>query len=179
MADGSLWVVTQSGVVDRVDARTGKVLATIPVGAASYEAVAAFGSIWVSNRSDGTLTRIDPSTSEVVDTVAVPEVQPGGIVAADGALWIGNDTGGLSFLIRLDPDTGAVTKVEAGGRPAYVTATPGRVWTSNGYDGTVTAIDTGTSTAVGSPVPAGAYPVNLAATPDGAEVWVPDDEGDT
>ncbi len=179
VADRSLWIVTQSGVVDRVDPRTGKVVARIPVGATSYEAAAAFGSIWVSNRSDGTLTRIDPSTNKVIDTVAVPDVQPGGIVAADGALWIGNDTGGASFLIRLDPDTGAVTKIDAGERPAYVTATPGKVWTSDGYDGTVSTIDTQTSEAIGDPVPAGAYPVNLEATPDGTEVWVPDDEGDT
>ncbi len=179
VAEQSLWVVTQSGVVDRIDPRTGRVVATIPVGATSYEAAAAFGSIWVSNRSDGTLTRIDPATNEVVDTVAVPDIQPGGIVAVDGALWIGNDTGGQAFFVRLDPSSGTATKVDAGGRPAYVTSTPGRVWTANGYDGTVTAINTQTSTVVGDPVPAGTYPVNLAATPDGAEVWVPDDEGDT
>ena len=176
---GSLWVVTQSGVLDRVDPGTGRVEAAIPVGAASYEAVAAFGSVWVTNRNGGTLTRIDPAINQVADTIDLPQIQPGGIVEGDGALWVGNDTSGQTNLVRIDPDTLEVSELEAGGRPAFVATSPGRVWVANQTDGSVTVIDSATSSPVGAPIAAGTMPVNLAATPDGAEVWVPDDRGDT
>ena len=66
-AAGSIWVTTQSGVVDRVDPATGKVLATVTTGAASYETIGALGAVWVSNRNGRSVTRIDPATNKAVD----------------------------------------------------------------------------------------------------------------
>ena len=54
LAAGSLWVVTQSGRLDRFDPATGKRLASIPVGATTYDLTYALGSVRVTNRNGGT-----------------------------------------------------------------------------------------------------------------------------
>ena len=64
VADGALWVAdAHEDVVRRVDLRTRRTIATIPVGRAPYGIVAAFGSIWVTNADDGTVSRIDLHTN--------------------------------------------------------------------------------------------------------------------
>jgi streptogramin lyase len=177
-AAGSLWVTTQSGVVDRVDPETGKVLASVETGAASYETIGALGSVWVSNRNGRSVTRIAPATNSPT-TRPVGEVNAGGIVEEGGFLWLGDDTTGASSILRIDPRTWRTTAVPTGGdRPGYVAATPGRVWVSNVKSGTVTGLDATTLAPVGPPTPAGASPVNLKASADGAWVWVPDDVSD-
>jgi YVTN family beta-propeller protein len=174
-AFGSLWVVTQSGRLDRVDPRTGDVTARIKVGATSYQAVATPDAVWVSNRDDGTLTQVDPATNDVVRTVRLPDMQPGGMVYAAGALWIGNDTSGSTTLRRMDPQTRKTVRVTAGDRPVYLTSTPGAVWVSNVTDGTVSRIDVASNEETAT-LEVGLSPVNLKARRT-HEVWVPDDVG--
>ena len=177
-ANGSIWVTTQSGVVDRVDPATGKVTASVTTGDASYETVGALGAVWVSNRNSHSVTRIDPRTNKGV-TRTVGEVNAGGFVEEGGFLWLGDDTTGASAILRVDPRTWKSTPVPTGGnRPGYVAATPGKIWVSNVKSGTVAGIDATTLAPVGPPAAAGASPVNLKASADGAWVWVPDDVGD-
>ena len=179
--EDALWVVTQSGVVERVDptgAKGPRVVASVPTGAASYQAAEAFGSIWVTNRNSQSLTRIDPATARTT-TVELPGVNAGGVVAASGALWVGDDATGSHRIVRLDPKTLETRDVEVGGdRPAYLAATGDTVWVSRVRSGTVSAVDATTAESTGAPVPAGASPVNLHASPDGRWVWVPDDRTD-
>ena len=176
VAFGSLWVVTQSGRLDRVDPKTGHVTARIKVGAASYQAVATPGMLWVSNRNDGTLSQVDPRTDKVVRTVRLDGVQPGGMVYAGGSLWVGDDTTGDTEVLRIDTRTRHITKVTAGSRPAYLTATTGAIWVSNVSDGTVSRIDIATNRQT-STLEVGLSPVNLEAGHHGEDVWVPDDVG--
>ncbi len=176
--DDSLWVATQSGVVDRVDPAGPTLVSSVPTGAASYQAAGAFGSIWVSNRNGRSLTRIDPET-EKTTTVDLAGTNAGGIVEAAGALWIGDDTTGSTRILRVDPGTLEATTVEVGAdRPAYLAATGDTVWVSGVRSGSVVAVDAAAGAVVGDPVPAGASPVNLHASPDGRWVWVPDDGTD-
>lgn len=176
-ARGTLWVVTQSGVIDRVDPETGKVHARIKTGEVSYEALEAFGSVWVTNRESRTLTRIDPASNKVIETVSLPEIRPGGIVSAGGSLWIGNDTAGQQFLNRYYPDTKKVETVAAGFRPAWLATTAGSVWAAAQGDGTVVRLDA-RSGAIKGIIKAGQNPVNLDAFDGGSpEIWVPDDVG--
>jgi YVTN family beta-propeller protein len=174
---GSLWIATQSGLLDRVDPATGKVVAHVKVGDTSYEPLAAFGCVWVTNRGSNSVSQIDPATNKVVRTIATPFVNAGGIVDANGSLWVGNDASGDTELLRIDPGTGRITKVKAGDRPAFVAAAGGSVWVANQNDHNVTRLDAATG-AVRGTVPAGSSPVNLAALPGARpEVWVPDDVG--
>ena len=176
--DDSLWVVTQSGVVDRVDPTGPTLVSSVPTGLASYQAAEAFGSIWVTNRSGQSLTRIDPTTEETT-TTDLAGTNAGGVVEAAGALWVGDDTTGSTHVLRVDPHTLEATEVEVGGdRPAYLAATGDTVWVSRVRSGTVVAVDARAGSVVGDPVPAGAMPVNLHPSPDGRWVWVPDDSTD-
>ncbi len=174
----SLWVVTQSGVVDRVDPEALRLRSSVETGFASYQAAEAFGAVWVSNRGSQSLTRIDPDTEQTT-TVELPGTNAGGLVAAGGALWVGDDTTGSGVVVRVDPESSQVREIEVGGdRPAYLAATGDTVWVSRVRSGTVSALDARTGQPVGEPVPAGSSPVNLHASPDGRWVWVPDDRGD-
>jgi YVTN family beta-propeller protein len=49
-----------------------------------YECLA--GSVWVANGGDGTVSRIDPRTDEVIETIPVGH-RPQGIAVAGGAVW--------------------------------------------------------------------------------------------
>ena len=178
VAYGSLWVITQSGFLDRVDPATGSVVAHVAVGETSYQAIATPGAIWVSNRDGHSLTRVDPATNQPTLTLPLPGVDPGGMVYAGGSLWVGDDTSGATSLLRLDLRTNKVTRVAAGRRPAYLTAVGDSVWVSDQEDGTVSRLDARTGR-VTATVPAGSSPVNLNPRPGAKpEIWVPDDAGD-
>ena len=45
------------------------------------------GSVWVSNTSDGTVSRIDPASGRVVATIPVGP-NPGAIVVGEGSVWV-------------------------------------------------------------------------------------------
>ena len=107
-AAGSVWVTNlNSGTVARIDPRTNRVVARIPVGAGPYGLAAGGGSIWVSNSADGTVSRISPRTNSVVKSFRAG-VEPNGLLYAYGALWVGDYGGGK--LLRLDPATGRITR---------------------------------------------------------------------
>jgi YVTN family beta-propeller protein len=45
------------------------------------------GAVWVTNSGDATVSRIDPATNEVVDTLDVGAA-PTGIAVANGFVWV-------------------------------------------------------------------------------------------
>jgi YVTN family beta-propeller protein len=45
------------------------------------------GSLWVANSGDGTVTRIDPVSGRVVETIAVGG-SPNGIAAVGDEIWV-------------------------------------------------------------------------------------------
>jgi DNA-binding beta-propeller fold protein YncE len=66
--DGSIWVLNQGdGTVSRVDARTGKLVATIAVGIPGHGGEIAFGggSVWATEM-EFPLSQIDAKTNKVV-----------------------------------------------------------------------------------------------------------------
>ena len=58
------------------------------------------GGVWVGNVGDRTLTRIDPSTRDVVRTVAL-DATPTGVAVTQGAVWVVH--GRLGLVSRIDP----------------------------------------------------------------------------
>jgi YVTN family beta-propeller protein len=46
-----------------------------------------FGSVWVTNYDDGTVSRVDPATNEVVATIEVGR-HPDHIAAGEGGVWV-------------------------------------------------------------------------------------------
>jgi streptogramin lyase len=88
VAFGSVWIACVSDGVWRLDPVSLRPTAVLPMGKAVTFAVAAgAGSIWVSNREAGTVTRIDPRTSRVVARIKVGHFTHG-LAFAGGAVWV-------------------------------------------------------------------------------------------
>ncbi|HLG08303.1 MAG TPA: hypothetical protein VI409_06505, partial [Gaiellaceae bacterium] len=62
-------------------------LTTIPVGDGPVDVAAGEEGIWVANSLDGTVSRIDPETGDVVATVEVGEGLQR-VAAGEGAVWV-------------------------------------------------------------------------------------------
>ena len=62
---------------------------TEDVGTGPTAVLHAYGSIWVANHLDGTVTRLEPSTGKELATVHVGD-DPSALGAAAGSLWVAN-----------------------------------------------------------------------------------------
>jgi len=116
---GSIWLITNenatdSGTVTRVDAKTGKVTAQIPVKPKSHAVVFAFGSAWVTSTGGNSMSRIDPRRNAVVADLAV-SAKPRFLAAGAGSVWVLSQSDGI--LSRIDPRTNRVVAKIAVGVP--------------------------------------------------------------
>ncbi len=104
--NGSFWITGRGLGVLRVDPNSGVVQATIPIGPAGFDIVAAQGRIVALAATEKGAARgdpivagvqtIDPSTNAVVSTVtARATLYAGGLAAAGGHVWIADVVGGL------------------------------------------------------------------------------------
>lgn len=139
---------------------------TFDVGRTPAAVLATRSAIWVANRTDGTLTRLDPRTRELT---SVPiGGSPAALASTPGSLWVADFTRDL--VLRIDPSTGrSLGRVDVGPGPAALTTADGAVWVASVQEGTVQRIDPSTMNA-SAPLPVGYGPVALASTP--GTVWV-------
>jgi len=140
------------------------------------------GAVWVTNRVDGTVSRIDPVSGEVTDTIYIGNYFPGPVTVGEGAVWVVNRLcdGTVS---RIDPVSGEVTDTIPVGQQRYgdnveleicaagLAVGEGAVWVTNRVDGTVSRIDP-VSGEVTDTIPVGGDPIRVAVG-EGA-VWVTD-----
>ena len=71
--------------------------------------------MWVANTQDDTVSRIDPRSAAVTQTIPVG-ARPTGIAAGDGAVWVANSLGGT--VSRIDPEANQVeATIEVGEAP--------------------------------------------------------------
>ena len=98
----------------------------INVGTAPTSLAVGFGSVWVANSLDGTVSRIDPQRNTVTGTVAVGD-GAGAVAVAAGGVWVSSQYAGT--IERIDPVTDAVTRtVRVGSRPQGLAVAGGLVW---------------------------------------------------
>jgi outer membrane protein assembly factor BamB len=147
VAFGSVWVSeTNAGQILRVDPRTRRVTARIPVGS-EVSLAAGEGSVWAIPRESGIpsspLMRIDPRTNRIVARIAMrtPNGDPfgGGFIVAGPRVWV---IGGSS-LLAVDPTRNVpVRAIELGGSYQVTDAflRDGELWVTRG-DGTITRFD--------------------------------------
>jgi DNA-binding SARP family transcriptional activator/DNA-binding beta-propeller fold protein YncE len=126
-----------------VDAKTDRVVASIPTGSEPTALVAGLGGIWVGDARDGTVTRIDPRTRQVVKRIgiAAPAID---LATGLGSVWAA--TGGFGQVVRIDPGLdpslgGVVDRISLGtpGNPIIPTVSAvavggGSVW-AGAFDG--------------------------------------------
>ncbi len=102
--DEHVWVSNAPrNSVMRLDPKANTVAATIAVGKEPGSGLAAgFGSLWVPNCGDSTLSRIDLKTGLVSATFPMTFADSeGGIATGAGSVWVLTDT--RSTLARIDP----------------------------------------------------------------------------
>jgi virginiamycin B lyase len=169
---GSLWVPNCGDPsVSRVDLKTGKVVATLPLTIGNSEGGLAVGagSVWLMLDAKGTLARIDPDTNKVVAQIAVP-TGSFAVAFGEGAVWITSTENNL--LTRVNAYTNVVEEtIAVGPRPRFLAVGEGSVWTINQGDGTISRVDAKTNKVIatieaGIPGPGGEIAVGERS------VWV-------
>jgi glutamine cyclotransferase len=95
--------------IDKIDPRTGDVVASIPApGSGSDSGLTwAEGSLWVGQYRDRKIHQIDPATGAVIRSIESNRFVTG-VTWVDGELWHGTWEAEESELRRIDPASGAV-----------------------------------------------------------------------
>ena len=81
--------------------------ATIPVGRQPTTVVIGQRAVWVANKLDNSLSRIDPQTNRVVATITASDGVADLAVGRD-AVWTGGDRRGVARVVRIDSRTNRV-----------------------------------------------------------------------
>jgi len=144
----------RSDVLERVDSRTGRILATLRRPGFTPNAIGlGGGSVWVAyaSRSEWETTvivRIDAKTNRFARDLAVLHGRvPSALVYADGMLWLlaHNEEEQGARLTQIDPKDGSVIGVPlhlTGGTPGLLVAQDRTLWVGEDLDqGTVTRVD--------------------------------------
>ena len=166
---------SQAGSSPSASSPGGPITVTIPVGDAGGAIAVGFGSVWVANSADGSVSRIDPVAAKVVATIPVGSA-PFGVAAGEGAVWVTNQED--DSLSRIDPATNRVAQtIPVGMLPIGVAVTPGAVWVANHHGDSVVRVDPKTNkivktVSVGS-TPIGG-PAHMASGAGSVWVGVPD-----
>jgi streptogramin lyase len=113
-----------------IDPATDTIVGEIPVGGRPAGPAVGEGSVWLGNRDDNTLLRIDPRSLDVVRTIGL-RVAPTDVEVGTGNVWVLSDWA----LLRVDPATNDVvdtirlprasgqqrwSHMEVGGNAVYV-----------------------------------------------------------
>jgi YVTN family beta-propeller protein len=149
-------------------AASGSPIAQAQVGTGPNAIATGSGGVWVANTDDNSVSRVDPDTNAVVQTISVGN-QPSAVAVGDGFVWVANTGDGT--VSQIDPGTNKVVRTirQVGNQPVGVAYGEGGVWVSNASDKTVVRIDP-ISAKVAAPIPV-ASGADAVAVGEGS-VWV-------
>jgi streptogramin lyase len=138
-SEGRIWVTRASGAeLTIVDATTGKILGTVPIGRHPRFLTAGGGAVWTLNQEKGSLSRIDVAGQQPVVTLPLDVPGSGGdITYADGEVWVTMIKTPLTVIDAARSQTLCQWK-GAGGDAVGVGH--GSIWLTNLRLGTVTRI---------------------------------------
>ncbi|HVO54810.1 MAG TPA: protein kinase [Solirubrobacterales bacterium] len=130
VGDGSLWVLGDA--LDRrlwrLDARTGRVEATIALGFPPTSVAVAGGAAWITDGLHDRVFPVDTSDNRVLAPLRVG-AGASGVAAGAGSVWVANTIAGT--LSRIDPRSRrVVATIAVGGLPRGVEVGRGSVWVS-------------------------------------------------
>ena len=127
---GSAWITDRgSNSVTQIAASSLHKVRQVTVGRSPQAVAAGFGSIWVANGDDDTVSRLD--VGDALDPVAIATIpvgdEPVDVAVGDDSVWVVNR--GDRTISRIDPDTGTVAAtIELEHEPVRVAAGEGAVW---------------------------------------------------
>jgi len=168
---GSIWAVEdEASRMRQFDATSGQLLNVTTVGSRPLEPLAAFDSVWSENFGDGTVTRFDASTGDVITTILIPQFLgygPRAIAAGASLVWAIDPS--TDVMVGIDPATNAVAREIPLQRTAHcgVAVAAGRVWTESCDPDPIQAFDEA------SGAPLGTIDAQLPPVADRGVVWMP------
>ncbi len=122
----------------------GRLVADPTVGATPTAVAFGEGAYWVANADGSSVSRVDPVTNEVADTIVNVGSGPSGITTGNGFVWVTNSLDGT--VAKIDPRTNSVVQsITVGNGPVGILYAAGAVWVANTADGTITRIDASTA----------------------------------
>jgi YVTN family beta-propeller protein len=158
-----------------IDPGNNRLVDQVRVRAGPGRMAAGFGSLWVVNAFDASVSRIDPASGTVEQTFAVGP-DPTAIAVGAGLVWVASS--GTRSLIRIDPQiNGRVgQRVPVGNGPSGIAISPGTVWVTNRLGDTVTEIDSKTGH-VRRTLPAGGSPSDIVYA--AGSLWIANESSAT
>jgi YVTN family beta-propeller protein len=121
---------------------SGSVGAAVAVGASPGGVAAGEGALWVADTHGHAVSRVDPRTHTIRQTIQVGN-GPAGVAVGGGGVWVANGLDGS--VSRIDPVVNReVQRIGVGNGPVGVAYSDGAVWVANSVDGTVSKIDAAT-----------------------------------
>lgn len=144
----------------------GQVEDTIPVGTGAAGVAFGEGALWVADRLNDRLIRVDPRTQQT-EEISVGRA-PGAVAVGAGSVWVTSTLD--NQLWRIDPvGREAIAQIGLSASPTSVAVGGGAVWVTSEQGDTVARIDP-TTDAVVTTVDVGNGPTGVCVAPDG--VWV-------
>ena len=129
-----VWVSIAPDSVALIDPADPRVVLTQQVGNGPTAVVAAFGSIWVANHLDGTVSRLEPSTGTIEASIEVG-LGPTALVPTTGSLWVANEYS--DSVVSIDPGTNTKDQsVPVGGEAASLAGDDDGLWVAVGASST-------------------------------------------
>jgi virginiamycin B lyase len=161
--DEHVWVSNEKmNSVTRIDPKANAIVDTITVGKEPCSGLAAgFGSLWVPNCGDSTVSRVDLKTGKIAATLKLTiGNDEGGLAAGAGSVWMMTDAKGT--LARIDPATNAVV-AEIYVAPGSFAVAFGEdaVWVTSSEKSVVTRVNAHTNV-IEKTIPVGPKPRFLA-----------------
>ena len=138
-SDG-VWLGLQFSGVYRIDGAGGATRGPVP-GSSDVTAIAfGRGALWIAERFDQAVARVDPVTQAVLVSIPIGAREPNAMTFGAGWLWIADEAGNKVW--RIDPVRNEVyDTIPVGRSPAAIAVEGGAVWVANRGDGTVSRID--------------------------------------
>ena len=96
----TLWIAPSSGLLTRVDSRTGRIVDDIDPNAGPTAIAVGGDAVWVADSDAGTVTRVDPT--ELLTPIRVGG-SPSAIAVGAGGVWVANRSD--DTVVRIDPST--------------------------------------------------------------------------
>jgi YVTN family beta-propeller protein len=175
VADGLVWTVTAFGdsALLPFDPKTNQFGQPVLLGREVAPQAIAYGwnSIWVTDKNNNLVYRVDLSTEMVISRIAVGD-GPEGVAVDSAGVWVANAVD--ATVSRIDPGSSrVVATVGLRGVPTAIAAGPSGVWVVSEAANLVVHIDPATNRPL--EIPIDGHPSSVALT-HGA-VWVADGLG--
>ena len=158
--------------VGEIDAGNRQIKSEYRVGRGAGALAVGAGSVWVANRLDGTVSRIEPDNSRT--TIPVGD-EPVGLALSPGALWV--TVRGERSVLQVNVEANRVVRrIEVGNAPGGIASGFGAIWVASEVDRRVVKIDAASGDVL-ERIDVGANPTAVAA--GAGAVWVASEEAGT